>query len=165
MPNQPRGQHVHPGGSMARAVDCVVRNAYVITLDRERRVFADGFVAFTGGRLTEVGRMAEGPHRHRKSSTLEAGWSYPVLSTLTTICCRCAFVATTRSTRLDDRGPGLHGSPTSSHRSGCRFRFPSTRPAAGRSTPVTTQVPATSCLVHGESRRRMVWRPQREPFP
>ena len=41
--------------------DTVIRNAYVLTLDDERRVFTDGFVAFTGTRISAVGTMADCP--------------------------------------------------------------------------------------------------------
>jgi 5-methylthioadenosine/S-adenosylhomocysteine deaminase len=39
----------------------LIRNAYVMTLDAERRVFTDGYVAFTGDRISAVGPMAECP--------------------------------------------------------------------------------------------------------
>jgi 5-methylthioadenosine/S-adenosylhomocysteine deaminase len=39
--------------------DTLIRDAYVVTLDPQRRVFTRGFVAFTGGRITAVGGMHE----------------------------------------------------------------------------------------------------------
>jgi 5-methylthioadenosine/S-adenosylhomocysteine deaminase len=39
--------------------DTLVRGAYLVTLDPERRVFTRGFVAFTGGRITALGAMGE----------------------------------------------------------------------------------------------------------
>ena len=38
--------------------DTLIRNAYVVTVDTARRVFTDGYVAFAGGRIVEVGPMS-----------------------------------------------------------------------------------------------------------
>ncbi len=53
-----------PGGEPVRA-DIVFRNAYVVTLDDERRVYRDGYVAVSGRDIVAVG-----PDR---SCTVEAG--------------------------------------------------------------------------------------------
>jgi 5-methylthioadenosine/S-adenosylhomocysteine deaminase len=39
--------------------DTLLKNAYVVTVDKERRVFTDGFVAFQEGRITKVGPMSD----------------------------------------------------------------------------------------------------------
>ena len=41
------------------AADTLLKNAYVVTVDQERRVFTNGYVAFYGGRITAVGPMSE----------------------------------------------------------------------------------------------------------
>ena len=41
------------------AADTLLKNAYVVTVDQERRVFTDGYVAFYEGRITAVGPMSE----------------------------------------------------------------------------------------------------------
>jgi 5-methylthioadenosine/S-adenosylhomocysteine deaminase len=43
------------------AVDTLISNAYVITVDQRRRVFPNGFVAFSAGRIQSVGPMADCP--------------------------------------------------------------------------------------------------------
>ncbi|MCE7796253.1 amidohydrolase family protein [Sphingobium sufflavum] len=40
-----------------RSVDTLIHNAYVVTMDRDRRVFTDGWLAFDGGRIVGVGSM------------------------------------------------------------------------------------------------------------
>ncbi|TAK29547.1 MAG: hypothetical protein EPO21_21230 [Chloroflexota bacterium] len=40
-------------------VDTLIKNGYVITIDGQRRVFTDGFVAITAGRITAVGSMSD----------------------------------------------------------------------------------------------------------
>lgn len=44
---------------MIQTADTLIRNAYVITVDAKRRVLTNGYVAFTGGRISAVGRMAD----------------------------------------------------------------------------------------------------------
>ncbi|MFC0205110.1 amidohydrolase family protein [Novosphingobium soli] len=39
--------------------DTLVRDAYILTLDAERRVLTRGFIAFTAGRITALGTMQE----------------------------------------------------------------------------------------------------------
>lgn len=39
--------------------DTLLKNAYVVTVDQERRVFTDGYVAFQGGRIISVGSMSD----------------------------------------------------------------------------------------------------------
>jgi 5-methylthioadenosine/S-adenosylhomocysteine deaminase len=41
--------------------DTLITNAYVITMDPERRVFTNGFVAITDGRIASVGAMKDAP--------------------------------------------------------------------------------------------------------
>lgn len=41
------------------AADTLLKNAYVVTVDQERRVFTDGYVAFYEGRIIAVGPMSE----------------------------------------------------------------------------------------------------------
>lgn len=43
---------------MTRA-DTLIRGGYVVTVDADRRVFTDGYVAFTGGKVSAVGRTAD----------------------------------------------------------------------------------------------------------
>lgn len=40
-------------------VDTLIRDAYVVTMDAQRRVFTNGYVAFDKGRVVAVGPMAE----------------------------------------------------------------------------------------------------------
>ncbi|MFT7286825.1 MAG: 5-methylthioadenosine/S-adenosylhomocysteine deaminase [Halieaceae bacterium] len=44
--------------TMPTNADTLIRNAYLITMDDERRVYTDGFVAFTDGRISTVGPMS-----------------------------------------------------------------------------------------------------------
>jgi 5-methylthioadenosine/S-adenosylhomocysteine deaminase len=39
--------------------DTLIRNAYIVTVDAQRRVFTHGYLAFTGGKITAIGPMAE----------------------------------------------------------------------------------------------------------
>ena len=41
------------------AVDLLVTNGVVITVDAERRIYRDGAIAIDDGRIVEVGRSAE----------------------------------------------------------------------------------------------------------
>ena len=40
------------------AVDTIVTGAWVITLNREREIYADGAIAISGGVIVEVGKRA-----------------------------------------------------------------------------------------------------------
>lgn len=42
-----------------RTADTLIKNAYVVTVDDQRRVFTDGYLAFEGGRIAGVGRMVD----------------------------------------------------------------------------------------------------------
>jgi 5-methylthioadenosine/S-adenosylhomocysteine deaminase len=42
------------------AADLLIRDAYIVTVDPARRVFTNGYIAFTGGRISHIGRMADG---------------------------------------------------------------------------------------------------------
>lgn len=44
---------------MPAYADTLIRHAYVVTVDAERRVFTDGFVAFLDGRIVAIGPMAK----------------------------------------------------------------------------------------------------------
>ncbi len=39
--------------------DTLIRNAYIVTVDAQRRVFTHGYLAFKGGKITGIGPMAE----------------------------------------------------------------------------------------------------------
>lgn len=39
--------------------DTLIRNAWIVTVDQERRVFTDGYLAFKDGRIAALGPMAE----------------------------------------------------------------------------------------------------------
>jgi 5-methylthioadenosine/S-adenosylhomocysteine deaminase len=41
----------------AEGADILIRNAYVVTVDPERRVFTDGYVAFRDGKISAIGAM------------------------------------------------------------------------------------------------------------
>jgi 5-methylthioadenosine/S-adenosylhomocysteine deaminase len=56
----------------APACDLLVRNAYVITLDEQRRVFPSGAVAISGRRIVAVGPDAE-VGRYASAQTIDAG--------------------------------------------------------------------------------------------
>lgn len=53
--------------------DLLIRNAYVITMDPERRILANGAVAVTGPVIVEVGRDADLARRYRAARTIDAG--------------------------------------------------------------------------------------------
>lgn len=42
-----------------KLADTLLKNAYVVTVDQQRRVFTDGYVAFQGGKVFEVGPMSD----------------------------------------------------------------------------------------------------------
>lgn len=46
---------------MTRQPETLIRNAYVITMDEDRQVFTDGFVAMAGGRFVAAGPMTQCP--------------------------------------------------------------------------------------------------------
>lgn len=46
---------------LAQHPEILIRNAYVITMDEDRRVFTDGYVAIVGGRFVAAGPMAQCP--------------------------------------------------------------------------------------------------------
>jgi 5-methylthioadenosine/S-adenosylhomocysteine deaminase len=56
MPLHPSGDSHRPG---RHPVDLLVRNGYVVTMDDDRRVFADGAVAVTGGAIFAIGPTDE----------------------------------------------------------------------------------------------------------
>jgi cytosine/adenosine deaminase-related metal-dependent hydrolase len=58
---------------MKRAVDLVIVNGYVVTVDAERRVFADGAVAIDGREIAAVGTTADVLARFEPGRTLDAG--------------------------------------------------------------------------------------------
>ncbi|WP_439534667.1 amidohydrolase family protein [Polymorphobacter sp.] len=47
--------------------DTLITNAYVITIDPQRRVYTNGHVAMAGGRITSVGPMADAPRDARET--------------------------------------------------------------------------------------------------
>lgn len=53
--------------SEPQSVDTLLKNAYVVTVDKDRRVFTDGYVAFQGGRIVAVGTMADMSDRNIKA--------------------------------------------------------------------------------------------------
>jgi cytosine/adenosine deaminase-related metal-dependent hydrolase len=61
------------GAGTPEPCDLLVRNACVITLDEERRVFGRGAVAIRGRRIVAVGPDAEVAAGHRASRTIDAG--------------------------------------------------------------------------------------------
>jgi 5-methylthioadenosine/S-adenosylhomocysteine deaminase len=67
---------VHAAGSAAAppaAVDLIVQNGTVVTVDGGRRVIADGAVAIRDGRIVAVGARAEVRPGHTARETLDAG--------------------------------------------------------------------------------------------
>ena len=44
---------------MINSADTLIQNAYVITMDDERRVYTNGYVAFSGGKIIAVGPMSD----------------------------------------------------------------------------------------------------------
>ena len=63
----------------ARPVDLLVRHAYLITLDDDDTIVADGAVAIEGRRIVAVGRTpkSQRPSRQIASSTRAARRSIP----------------------------------------------------------------------------------------
>ncbi len=45
-----------------QTADTLLKNAYVVTVDQDRRVFTDGYVAFHDGRILAAGSIGEGHH-------------------------------------------------------------------------------------------------------
>ena len=45
--------------SEPQSADTLLKNAYVVTVDQDRRVFTDGYVGFRGGRIIAVGPMSD----------------------------------------------------------------------------------------------------------
>ena len=58
--------------SVSRSCDLVVTNAFLVTMDAERRVFRTGAVAIDGGQIVAVGRAADVAERFRAARTLDA---------------------------------------------------------------------------------------------
>lgn len=50
----------------------LIRNGHVVTVDRGRRVFADGFVAVKDGRISSVGAMAQAPVADAFTTVIDA---------------------------------------------------------------------------------------------
>ncbi len=50
-----------PAGGSALPPSLLIRNARVVTMDPQRRVIADGYVAVEGDTITAVGEMAQCP--------------------------------------------------------------------------------------------------------
>lgn len=48
-----------PTDRAPQRAETLIRNAYLITVDPDRRVLTDGFIAFTGGRISAIGPMRE----------------------------------------------------------------------------------------------------------
>lgn len=53
--------------------DLIVKNGYLITMDKERRIFADGAIAIAGNRIAAVGRTADILARHKSAHVIDAG--------------------------------------------------------------------------------------------
>jgi len=53
-------------GARTPVADCLIRDAYVVTVDAGRRVFTSGYLAITGGRISAVGPMSDGPPAARE---------------------------------------------------------------------------------------------------
>jgi len=60
-------------GDAALECDLLVRNAYVITLDEQRRVYPSGAVAIRGRRVAAVGPDAEVGAGYAAARTIDAG--------------------------------------------------------------------------------------------
>ncbi|MGF6313396.1 5-methylthioadenosine/S-adenosylhomocysteine deaminase [Bradyrhizobium sp. i1.8.4] len=56
----------------ASQCDLLIRNAYVITMDSDRRIFPNGTVAVTGSLIVDVGDDAELASRYRAARTIDA---------------------------------------------------------------------------------------------
>jgi len=52
--------------------DFIVKNGYLITMDKERRIFTDGAVAVSGNRITAVGRTADVVAAHPSADMIDA---------------------------------------------------------------------------------------------
>ena len=52
--------------------DLIIRNGYVLTMDRERRILADGAVAIAGNRIAAVGPSADILAAHRAEHVIDA---------------------------------------------------------------------------------------------
>ena len=52
--------------------DLVIRNGYVLTMDRDRRILGDGAVAIAGSRIVAVGPTAEILAAHRADHVIDA---------------------------------------------------------------------------------------------
>lgn len=53
-------------------IDLLVRHGYVLTVDAERRMYADGAVAIRGSRIVAVGRDEDIAARYRATQTIDA---------------------------------------------------------------------------------------------
>jgi 5-methylthioadenosine/S-adenosylhomocysteine deaminase len=42
-----------------QTADTLIKNAYIVTVDPGRRVFTHGYIAFTGGKISAIGKMAD----------------------------------------------------------------------------------------------------------
>ncbi|MGV3720105.1 MAG: amidohydrolase family protein [Actinomycetota bacterium] len=63
----------HAQGQTPRAIDLAIVHGYVVTMDAERRVFADGAVAVSGRDIVAVGPTAEVLAQHQPKRVLDAG--------------------------------------------------------------------------------------------
>ena len=61
------------------AVDILIRNGTILTVDGERRIVTDGAVAVRGERIVAVGRrpISMPPIRRKKPSMPLSSWSCP----------------------------------------------------------------------------------------
>ncbi len=62
-----------PAANPAGPCDIIVRNAYVVTMDPRRRVFAQGAIAIRGREIVAVGSERELLRGHRAARTFDAG--------------------------------------------------------------------------------------------
>ena len=61
-----------PEPGLARPVDLIIRHGYVITMDGERRILADGAIAVAGRQIVDVGPDAEVADRCTAARTIDA---------------------------------------------------------------------------------------------
>ena len=83
-------------------IDILIDRGTLVTMDAERRIVTDGYIAIDAGRILEIGKSAalNGKYRHEKPSPRPTAWYCPASSTATATSPACSTGVSSRSREL-----------------------------------------------------------------